>query len=77
MQLNSLSDFDLFVLQFYFIELEIHSDVHKDPGLFTLSPMRYAHCGADRHAALTCITRSYTSCASCKLVAIHTTIVKQ
>lgn len=56
MQLNSLSDFDLFVLRFYFIKLEIHSDVHKVPGLFTLSPMRHAHetwcrqaCSPDVH----------------------------
>lgn len=53
-----LPDFDLFALQFYFLEIEIHLDVNKVCGLFSLSPMWHAmKGGADRHAAAACTTR--------------------
>lgn len=63
MQLNLLTDFDLFVLQFYFIKLEMHPDVNV-PGLFALSPMQHAHeawcrqaCSPDVH-----YQKTYESC---------------
>lgn len=56
MQLNLISDFDLFALfQFHFIERENHSD-DKVCRLFSLSPMQHAHetwsrqaCSPDIH----------------------------
>lgn len=36
-QLDLVSDFDLFALQFYLIKLEIHLDCNKVHGLFSLS----------------------------------------
>lgn len=51
MQLNLLSDFDLFALQFHFIKVEIHPDVNKVDSASHPCGMHMKRA-ADRHAAL-------------------------